>query len=572
MSITEHLRITPQTEIDALETAVRWPDAASATVLALVEQLSATRRYDRGYAYFDELARDRPEQPLFLALAGLFQARSGRRIDEAVAKLDTAVSKQAGLPHYFRGLVLAELPVAAARSADAVADLQLVLSLRDRIPVGLRRSVYLGLARVHAALGQDALAADALAKSGVPGDQDVLTTDYSVTEQDGFRFGPKRIVSPADGVHVAQGYDFADIAFVTTDDGIVMIDTGSTPANARAALAAFRGVSDRPITHVILTHGHWDHTGGLDAVREPGTVVIAQAGFAAEQAVANSIPLPYRGFAPADRERQQNVVPDLLVGERQSMNVGGTDFVLYPAHGGETHDALIIHLPQRHVVFSGDVMMPYLGAPFLPEGSADGLFEAMSLIERLVPKVVIHGHTGLTRVFTADVLPALRMALEDLHRVIVESLADGATVGEILRRNHLSDVLRTTPGAVIPYLVMRDNVIKRVHRQRTGYWQPNGDGIETVTPSEWAAVLDLLAGGREQAFVDAVDELNARGEDVLALKLADHGLSRYPASTALASSRQSALKRLVERNQGLNPFKFVVYSELAGLRLAPMTV
>ncbi len=564
MPTDEHQRITPHVEIDALMTATRWPDPVPATVLALVSQLLAANRHDDGHAHFAALASEHPDQPVFLAIACFFQAVGGHGTEDTLSALDKAVAAQAGLPHYFRGLVLAELP---ARAADAVADLQLVLSLGDRFPVGLRRAVFRGLATAYIALDRPDLAADALAKSGTTDATPQLVADYSVDDQHGFRFVPARIAAMADRVWVAQGYDFADIAFVQTDEGVVAIDAGSTPANARAALAAFREVSDRPITHIILTHAHWDHIGGLDALRGPDTQVIAQADFPAELATQNSIPLAYHRFAPVDVIRRQDVTPDLLVDARHRLTVGGTEFDLYPVRGGETEDALVVHVPDRGVVFAGDVMMPYLGAPFLPEGSADGLFDAMRLIEDLAPQLVIHGHPGLTAIYTIDVLPALRTALADLHRVVVAGLGAGATLGELLRRNHLPGSLADAPGAVIPYLVTRDNLIKRVHRQRTGYWQPDGDGVEHVLPAEWAAALDILAGGREQAFTDAVGELNTRGEHVLALKLADHALLVHPASTRLAALRQEALHRLMERHQGLNPFKFIVYSELAGVDL-----
>jgi len=45
-------------------------------------------------------------------------------------------------------------------------------------------------------------------------------------------------------------------------------------------LSALRRISPQPITHVILTHAHWDHIGGLAGLKAPGTQVIAQAKFA----------------------------------------------------------------------------------------------------------------------------------------------------------------------------------------------------------------------------------------------------------------------------------------------------
>jgi hypothetical protein len=41
--------------------------------------------------------------------------------------------------------------------------------------------------------------------------------------------------------------------------------------------------------------------------------------------------------------------------------------------------------------------------------------------------------------------------------------------------------LSAHPDAVMPFLVVRDNFIQRVAHQRTGYWKPDGDGIEVAT-------------------------------------------------------------------------------------------
>ena len=49
-----------------------------------------------------------------------------------------------------------------------------------------------------------------------------------------------------------------------------------------------------PITHVILTHAHWDHVGGLAALKAPNTRVIAQARFADELRIVNDTGVPFR--------------------------------------------------------------------------------------------------------------------------------------------------------------------------------------------------------------------------------------------------------------------------------------
>jgi glyoxylase-like metal-dependent hydrolase (beta-lactamase superfamily II) len=569
-------------ELEALQEAVHWPNAEVQTVVTLAARFLADRRDHDAYVYFQEREGSQPDRPLFLALEGFFQAREAgqvslfRRVawvNEAVARLDRAVTLEPGLPRYFRGLVLAELPRSFGKAEAAVADLDWVLQNKEQFPPGLRRSVYRGLARAYATLGREAEARGALTRSGYPSLDSTLpvfTTDYSVTAQEGFRFRPARLVEMAPRVYVAQGYDFADIAFVLTSDGVVVVDAGTTEANARAALAALRRVTAQPITHVVLTHAHWDHIGGLAAFTAPGVQIVAQARFADELRIVNETGVPFRYFFGAGGQRRYTVVPDRLVGAREALTVGGVEFVLYPVHGGETEDALMIHLPGSGVLFVGDVFMPYFGAPFLPEGSPEEFFDTLSLIRSLRPRLLIHGHPPLTELFTVQTLPGFESTLRELHGRTLQAIGEGRTLAEILQQNILPRTLRTQPDLVLQYLLVRDNFIKRVYHRRSGYWKPDGEGMEVVAPNEWAAALNVLVGEREGAFVRSVRTLLDQGDYAVALKLADLARITYPGSDALAGLRRQALDGLRARNQQLNPFKFIIYSEWAGASLTPV--
>ncbi len=575
--------IVPDLELEALKEAVSWPRADVAAVMTLAGRLMAGRRDAEGFAYFSERAASEPGRGLFLALQGVFQARQAdsvslfRRVawvNDAVAKLDRAVVLDPGLPRYLRGVVLAGLPERFGKAQTAVEDLTWVLDNKARFPIGLRRGVYYGLAQAYSTLGREAQARDSLARSGasrLDAAQPVFIADFSVSARDGFRFRSPRLVELAPGVHVAQGFDFADISFVSTDEGVVAIDAGTTEETARAALQALRRVTSRPITHVILTHAHWDHIGGLGALLDSNPQVIAQAAFADEQRIVNQSGVRFQYFfGTAGSGRRYDVRPNHLVREPETLTVGGTRFVLYPAHGGETSDALLIHVPDRGTLFVGDAFMPYLGAPFVAEGSAEGLFETTALIRSLQPRLLVHGHPPLTEVYTAQALPAIESALHELHQRVRTAMSEGRTLAEILHNNILPASLREHPGAVVPYLVMRDNFVKRVYHQSTGYWKPDGEGMEVLAPAEWAAALDLLGGQREDAFVRTVRGLAERGDDVLALKVADLGLVRYPSSEALTTLRRRALDNMRLRNQQMSPFKFIIYSEWAGAELSPI--
>jgi hypothetical protein len=184
--------------------------------------------------------------------------------------------------------------------------------------------------------------------------------------------------------------------------------------------------------------------------------------------------------------------------------------------------------------------------------------------------MLLHGHPPLTELFTMEALPGFEAALRDVYQRTLEGIGEGRTLAEMLQQNWLPASLRAHPGAVMPFLVVRDNFIQRVAHQRTGYWKPDGDGIEVLAPREWAGALNLLAGGQEAAFVRSARALLAQGDEALALRLADLGLLTHPASRALTDLRRRSLDRLRVREQGLNPFKFIVYSEWAGADLPPV--
>jgi glyoxylase-like metal-dependent hydrolase (beta-lactamase superfamily II) len=565
--------ITRRRDIESLKTAARWPGADRNTTVILAIRLAAARADAEGYRYFSELADARPGEALPLALAGFFQARLGDDVDAALAKLDQAAATDLGPPQYFRGLALAGLPPDRRRAEQAVADLEFVLAVRDQFPAMLLRAAHHGLAAAHATLGHDDLAAEAMRKSGLgtaPAGTQLMFGGFWATAADGFRFTSPRICRPEPGIQVAQGYDFSDLAFITTSGGVVAIDAGTTEDRVRAALGDLDLPAGGAISHLILTHAHWDHIGGAGALRGPGTRVIAQAGFPAGLERGQGDRPRLRYFTGAAGDVPPDVLPDRLISEPTPLTAGDTDLVLYPAPGGETSDALMVHLPASGVLFAGDVLMPYLGQPFAAEGSPEGLLEALAFIGRLRPRLLLQGHATLTELFTAEAVPGLQAALTQLRAEVLDSTRGGRTLADILAAASLPAVLREHPAAVVPYLVTRDHFTERLYHQHTGYWQPDGTGLEPATAAEHAAALDLLAGGKEEQFAAAAATLIGQGDHALALEIIQPGLLRHPASSTLAALRRTALHRLMEAYQQFDPFKFLIYAELAGAELGPV--
>ncbi|MEM6549196.1 MAG: hypothetical protein AAF713_15790 [Pseudomonadota bacterium] len=83
--------------------------------------------------------------------------------------------------------------------------------------------------------------------------------------------------------------------------------------------------------------------------------------------------------------------PDIALTEPQSALVGGTRFELIPAPGSETPDARFVLMPDADLMFVGDSIMPFVGAPFVEEGNVDALIDAIEMVERLPPHRWLRG-------------------------------------------------------------------------------------------------------------------------------------------------------------------------------------
>src|SRR6266568_5279555 len=68
-----HLHFTRDLELEALETAVRWPQPAPSAILTLAERFAARGDAQDAFEFFQERADAESSQPLFRALEAQFQ-------------------------------------------------------------------------------------------------------------------------------------------------------------------------------------------------------------------------------------------------------------------------------------------------------------------------------------------------------------------------------------------------------------------------------------------------------------------------------------------------------------------
>ena len=77
----------------------------------------------------------------------------------------------------------------------------------------------------------------------------------------------------ADGVYYATGGLGSNNVVIVNDEDVVLVDDGLTPAAARAFLEDIKLLTNKPVSAVINTHFHYDHTDG-NSVFPPAVQII----------------------------------------------------------------------------------------------------------------------------------------------------------------------------------------------------------------------------------------------------------------------------------------------------------
>lgn len=243
------------------------------------------------------------------------------------------------------------------------------------------------------------------------------------------------------------------------------------------------------------------------------------------------------------------------------MEIGKSQFELIPIKGGETEDGLFIHMPKEKILFVGDFIMPYVGAPMVEEGNIPGLFEAIDIVVERNPQYLLHGHEPLTRIWNSpEVFADLKIALSWLNQEISNSIRNGLSRAAIHHQNLIPPFNSQKSDLLMSYLVSRENFINRVYDQKIGYWQPGLRGVDQLNENELGLLLTHYFGLSDTDIAEGIEKMLQAGDFELAAKGVGWSLTQYPSSQILKTQKKAVFLKLKEKYQEYSPFKFILYS------------
>ncbi|MEU7900553.1 MBL fold metallo-hydrolase [Nonomuraea sp. NPDC049152] len=289
-----------------------------------------------------------------------------------------------------------------------------------------------------------------------------------------------RVEEVSDGVYAYIQPDGSwwinNTGFMAGRRGVISVDACSTERRTRAYRDAIAKVTDRPITTLVNTHHHGDHTFGNHLFPE-ATIVAHER--TREQIIADGVPAYLGAWSPDVEWGTLDPVPPFLT-YTDGVTLYSDDLRCEVRHVGfaaHTTNDSYVWIPSRRVLFSGDLVFNG-GTPFVLMGSVAGALAALDQLEALGAETIVPGHGD---VCGPSAISTVRGYLRFVRERAEAGMAAGLSPLELARQTDLGEYGTLTDS---------ERIVGNLHR---AYAEATGGDVDLA-----AAVLDMITfnGGR----------------------------------------------------------------------------
>jgi cyclase len=229
-------------------------------------------------------------------------------------------------------------------------------------------------------------------------------------------------------------------AFLVTDAGVLVIDTGQHPADGRALLERIRAVTAKPVKWVINTHAHGDHYFGNPAFREAGATIVAHR----DTAAMMKAHFPYETARRQAYFKRQKLdpgevalaLPDVSFDTNMTITLGNRSVQLMYLGAGQNPGDTLVYFPHARALFVGGpfARRNWSNTTFTP--SVDGWIALLNKIAAMDVGMYLPGHGDVGT--KQDVLDEAKL-LADFQAGIKNALAQGMSKEEMVQKLHFRE-------------------------------------------------------------------------------------------------------------------------------------
>jgi glyoxylase-like metal-dependent hydrolase (beta-lactamase superfamily II) len=199
--------------------------------------------------------------------------------------------------------------------------------------------------------------------------------------------------SVRDGIYMLQGSG-GNIGVSIGEDGTMIVDDQFAPLSDKIA-AAIAELTDQPVTFVVNSHFHYDHTDGNENFGRAGAYIVAHDN--ARRRMESTQVLA----SGREQEAYDSVgLPTITYFDAMRFYFNGNDVDFVNNGDGHTDGDTQVYFRDANVMHTGDMFVRY-GLPFIDQnngGSLDGMIEALWRIDGIIndDTIIIPGHGQLS--------------------------------------------------------------------------------------------------------------------------------------------------------------------------------
>ncbi len=180
------------------------------------------------------------------------------------------------------------------------------------------------------------------------------------------------------------------------DDSVMVIEAQATPRLARKVIEEIRKVTDKPISHLVLTHYHAVRVLGASAYGAPQVIMsditrsmVAERGAEDWASEFGRFPRLFQGH----EEIPGLTWPTTTFSERMTVWLGKRRVDIM--HLGRAHTAgdAVVHVPDANVMFTGDIV-EYHSACYCGDGHFQDWPRTLEAIRAYEPDAIAPGRGG----------------------------------------------------------------------------------------------------------------------------------------------------------------------------------
>lgn len=214
---------------------------------------------------------------------------------------------------------------------------------------------------------------------------------------------------------------------VAGEAGVLVVEGFGSDAGARWMASMAEDLTGRAPTHVVLTHYHGDHTGGLRGTAAAGAPEILATPVTRDLVLERNEGAPtgiLESVRPLDTRRPTEI------------DLGGRSVVVVPRRG-HTDSDVSVEVQDPAVVFCGDLVWNGMFPNYM-DAAPSRLALAVRLLRERRPVAWVPGHGALADGADMDRYVAL---LDDVERAARQAVDQGWTAAEAGARYAVPDAL-----------------------------------------------------------------------------------------------------------------------------------